>query len=138
MHCRASVGRFENCGPARLAQPASELAQKLARSLLALALSEIEVIIRDFESRPGVFADDGPGAFAFGSRRPGDIELGARILHDHCVRWGMMPHTAGKTVATGMYFGKPVANLREFLPDEAIPPIKMGDGEAPVAQELRY
>ncbi len=26
----------------------------------------------------------------------------------------------------------------EFLPDEAIPPIKMGDGEAPVAQELKY
>jgi hypothetical protein len=49
-----------------------------------------------------------------------------------------MPHTAGKTVA--MYFGQPVANLREILPDEAIrvPPIKMGDGEAPVAQELRY
>jgi hypothetical protein len=37
--------------------------------------SEIEVIIQDFESGPGVFADD--GAFAFGSRR--DIELGARI-----------------------------------------------------------
>ena len=46
--------------------------------------SEIEVIIRDFESGPGVFADD--GAFAFGSRR--DIELGARILYDHCIRWG--------------------------------------------------
>jgi hypothetical protein len=41
-----------------------------------------------------------------------------------------------------MYFGQPVANLREFLPDhdEAIPPIKMGGGEAPlaVAQELRH
>ena len=37
-----------------------------------------------------------------------------------------------------MYFGQPVANLREFLPDEAILPIKMGDGEAPVAEELRY
>jgi hypothetical protein len=56
----------------------------------------------------------------------------------------MMPHTAGKTVA--MYFGQPVANLREFLPDEAAaipPPIKMGDGppgpgEAPVAQELKH
>ena len=73
---------------------------------------KIEVIIRDFESGPGVFADD--GAFAFGSRR--DIELGARILYDHwhCARWGMMPHTAGKTVA--MYFGQPVVNLREFLP----------------------
>ena len=81
-----------------------------------------------------MIADD--GAFAFVSRR--DIELGARILYDHCVRWGTMPHTAGKTVA--MYFGQPVAtsNLREFLPDEAIPPIKMGDGEAPVAEELKY
>ena len=81
-----------------------------------------------------MFADD--GAFAFGSRR--DIELGARILYDHCVRWGMMPHTAGKTVA--MYFGQPVAHLREFLPVqvEAIPPIKMGDGEAPVVQEFKY
>ena len=48
-----------------------------------------------------------------------------------------MPHTAGKTVA--IYFGHPVVNLREFLPDEAIPPIKMGDGEAPVlAEELKY
>ena len=94
--------------------------------------SEIEVIVRDFESGLGVFADD--GAFAFGSRR--DIELGARILYDHCVRWGMMPHTAGKTVA--MYFGQPVVNLREFLPDEAVPPIKMGDGEAPVVEELKY
>ncbi len=71
---------------ARLAQ----LAQKLART--PLVHSEIEVIIRDFESGPGVFADD--GAFAFGSRR--DIELGARILYDHCVRWGMMPHTPGR------------------------------------------
>ncbi len=91
------------------------------------------MIIRDFESGPRVFADD--GAFAFGSRR--DIELGARILYDHRVRWGMMPHTAGKTVA--MYFGQPVVNLREFfLPaDEAIPLIKMGDGEAPVFQEFK-
>ena len=49
-----------------------------------------------------------------------------------------MPHTAGKTVA--MYFGQPVANLGEFLPDEATPPIKiiMGDGEARVVEELRY
>ncbi len=48
----------------------------------------------------------GDGDFAFGSRR--DIELGARILYDdHYVRWGMMPHTAGKTVA--MYLaGQPV------------------------------
>ncbi len=39
-----------------------------------------------------------------------------------------------------MYFGQPVANLREFLPDEAILPIKMGDGEAPVvpSQEFKY
>ena len=89
-------------------------------------------MIREFESGLGVFADD--GAFAFGSRR--DIELGARILYDHCARWGMMPHTAGKTVA--MYFGQPVVNLHELLPDEAIPPIKMGDGEAPVAPEFKH
>ena len=37
-----------------------------------------------------------------------------------------------------MYFGQPVVNLRAFLPDEAIPPIKMGDGEAPVVEEFRY
>ncbi len=82
-----------------------------------------------------LFADD--GAFAFGSRR--DIELGALtalILCDHCVRSGMMRHTAGKTVA--MYFGQPVVNLREFLPDEAIRPIKMGDGEAPVVPEFKH
>jgi hypothetical protein len=39
-----------------------------------------------------------------------------------------------------MYFGQPVVNgLREFLPDEAIPPIKM-DGKAPllVTEELKY
>ena len=101
--------------------------------------SHIEVIIRDvhsdFESGLGVFADD--GAFAFGSRR--DIELlGARILYDHCVMWGMMPHTAGRTVA--MYFGQPVVNLRlrEFLPDDAIPPIEMGGGEAPVVPEFKH
>ncbi len=47
-----------------------------------------------------------------------------------------MPHTAGETVA--MYFGQSVVNLREFLPEEAILPIKMGDGEAPVVQELKY
>ncbi len=41
-------------------------------------------------------------------------------------------------LAAAIYFGQPVANLREFLPDEAIPPIKMGDGEAQVAQELKY
>ena len=113
------------CGPPRSARLATSKDSEPS-------CSEIEVIIRDFESGPGVFADD--GAFAFGSRR--DIELGARILYDHCVRWGMMPHTAGKTVA--MYFGQPVVNLREFLPDEAIPPIKMGDGEAPVVQEFKY
>ena len=39
-----------------------------------------------------------------------------------------------------MYFGQPVVKLREFLPDEVIPPIKMGDGEAPLAvvQEFKY
>ncbi len=52
-----------------------------------------------------------------------------------------MPHTAGKTVA--MYFGQPVVILREFLPDEAIPPIKMGDGPARekrqyLAEEFKY
>jgi hypothetical protein len=114
------------CGPPRSARPATSKEPSCC---------EIEVIIRDFESGLGVFADD--GAFAFGSRR--DIELGARILYDHCVRWGMpsvIPHTAGKTVA--MYFGQPVVNLREFLPDEAIPPIKMGDGEAPVVPEFKH
>ena len=63
--------------------------------------SEIEVITGDSDFRVesglrvrvGVLADDG-GAFAFGSRR--DIELAARILYDHCARWGMIPHTAGK------------------------------------------
>ena len=48
----------------------------------------------------------------------------------------MMPHTAGKTVA--MYFGQPVVNLREFLPDDAIPPIEMGGGEAPVVPEFKH
>jgi hypothetical protein len=47
-------------------------------------------------------------------------------------------YTAGKTVAAAMYFGQPVINLREFLPDEAIPPIKLGDGEAPVVEEFKY
>jgi hypothetical protein len=47
-----------------------------------------------------------------------------------------MRHTAGKTVA--MYFGQPVVNLREFLPDEAIRLIKMGDGEAPVVPEFKH
>jgi hypothetical protein len=51
-----------------------------------------------------------------------------------------MPHTTSSTAgkAVAMYFGQPVANLREFLPDEATPPIKMGDGEAPVAEEFKY
>ena len=80
---RCTVGRFESCGPPGSARPETSKDP---------SCSEIEVIIRDFESGPGVFADD--GAFAFGARR--DIELGARILYDHCVRWGMMPHTAGK------------------------------------------
>ncbi len=49
-----------------------------------------------------------------------------------------MPHTAGKTASVAMYFGQPAANLREFFPDEAIPPIKMGGGEECTrCQELR-
>ncbi len=52
------------CGPPRSARPATSKEP---------SCSEIEVIVRDFESGLGVFADD--GAFAFGSRR--DIELGA-------------------------------------------------------------
>jgi hypothetical protein len=125
---RCTVGRFENCGPPRSARPETSKDP---------SCSEIEVsIIRDFESGlgPGVFADD--GAFAFGSRRDIELLVGARILYDHCARWGMMPHTAGKTVA--MYFGQPMANLREFLPDEAIPPIKMGDGEAVRSGQVYY
>ena len=120
---RCTVGRFENFGPPQSARPLADTSKEPS-------CSEVQVLIRDFESSLGVFADD--GAFAFGSRRDIELLVGARILYDHCVtsRWGMMPHTAGKTVA--MYFGQPVANLREFLPDEAIPPIKMGDGEAPV------
>ena len=73
------------------------------------------------------------GAFAFGSKR--DIEVGARILYDNCVMRGMLPHTAGKTVA--MYSSQPVVNLRE-LPDEAILPIEMGDGAAPAAPEFKH
>ena len=38
--------------------------------------------------------------------------------------------------------GQPVANLREFLPDEAIPRSRWGTvtdvGEAPVVQEFKY
>ena len=52
----------------------------------------------------------GDGAFAFGSMR--DIEVGARILCVRCAKWGMLPHTASKTVA--MYSSQPVVNLREF------------------------
>ena len=39
-----------------------------------------------------------------------------------------------------MYFGPPAVDLREFpsLPDEAIPPIKMGDGEAPAVPEFKH
>jgi len=50
--------------------------------------------------------------------------------------WGMLPHTAGRTVA--MYVGEPVVHLRESLPDEAILPIEMGDGAAPVAPEFKH
>jgi hypothetical protein len=32
----------------------------------------------------------------------------------------------------------PVINLREFLPDEAIPPIEMGDREVPKGQDVRH
>ena len=38
-------------------------------------------------------------------------------------------------VTVAMYFGQPAVNLREFLPDEAIPQFKMGDGEAPAVPE---
>jgi hypothetical protein len=57
----------------------------------------------------------------------------------------MMPHTAGTTSSSSgtvaMYFRpQPVVDLREFLPDhdEATPPIKMGDGEAPVVPEFKH
>ena len=65
MRCTVRVGRFENCGPPRSARP--ETSKDPSCSEI-----EVTVIIRDFESGPGVFADD--GAFAFGPRR--DIELG--------------------------------------------------------------
>jgi hypothetical protein len=83
---RCTVGRFENCGPPRSARPETSKEP---------SCSEIEVIIREisFESGPGVFADD--GAFAFGSRWD-DIELGARILYDHCVRWGIHDAAYGR------------------------------------------
>ncbi len=72
---RCTVGRFENCGPPQASSARPETNKEPS-------CSEIEVSIRDFESGPGVFADD--GAFAFGSRRDIDsdiIELGARILY---------------------------------------------------------
>ncbi len=51
-----------------------------------------------------------------------------------------MPYTAAPGGTVAMYFEQRVVNPREFLPraDEAIPSIKMGDGEAPVAQEFKY
>jgi hypothetical protein len=67
---RCSVDRFANCGPPGSARPPSKKPPS----------SEIEVIIRDFESWLCVFEND--VAFALESRR--DIELGARILNDHC------------------------------------------------------
>ena len=81
--------------------------------------SEIEVIIRDFESGPGVFADD--GAFAFGSGR--DIELGARVLYDHCVRWGMMPYT--------FFFGKYVTITSPLKRHLATRTLSMTNHECP-------
>jgi hypothetical protein len=60
----ALSAHLETRGPPRSARPATSKEP---------SCSEIEVIVRDFESGLGVFADD--GAFAFGSRR--DIELGA-------------------------------------------------------------
>ncbi len=98
-----------------------QLAQKLTRGPLAVALAarsrlseSFGVSNRDLACLP--VRTTVPSLLAPGG--DGDIELGARILYDHCARWGMMPHTAGKAVA--MYFGQPVVNLREFLPaDEA-------------------
>ncbi len=64
---RCTVGRFENCGPPRSARPETTSSKDPS-------CSEIEVIIRDFESGPGVFADDSDGVFAFGARpAPGGI-----------------------------------------------------------------
>jgi hypothetical protein len=65
------------------------------------------MIKTDFELGLGVtvFAGDCQCAFALGSSW--DIERleGARIPYGHCVRWGSLPHPAGKAVA--MYFGQP-------------------------------
>jgi hypothetical protein len=122
--CTVTVGRFENCGP-----PSSARAQKLTRSPLA-ARSTRRLSYGISNRDPACLRTTVPSLLALDRR---DIELGARILYDHCARWRMMPHTAGKTVA--MYSGQPVVNLREFLPDEGILPIKMEDGlgEAPPA-----
>ena len=47
--------------------------------------------------------------------------------------------TAVVTARSGVpWHWRPVVNLREFLPDEAIHPIKMGDGEAPVVPEFKH
>ena len=82
---RCSVDRFANCGPPGSARPPSKKPPS----------SEIEVIIRDFESWLCVFEND--VAFA--------LESGREILNDHCIMWKMLPHTAGKTAA--IYFGHP-------------------------------
>jgi hypothetical protein len=88
---RCTVGRLKTV--ARLAQ----LAQLPLVARRPLAARSRLSSGRDFESARGrgglvctlgVFADRDDGAFAFGSGR--DIELGARILYDHCVRWGMI------------------------------------------------
>ena len=64
-----------------------------------------------------------------------------KVVRGHLI-WllllGMMPHTAGKTVAAAAaamsrYFGQPVVNLREFPSDDAIPPLEMG---VPVEKRL--
>jgi hypothetical protein len=59
--------QLEACGPARSARPATSKEP-------SCQCSEMEIIIRDFESGLGVFADD--GAFAFGPKEvlaPGGI-----------------------------------------------------------------
>jgi hypothetical protein len=47
---RCTVGRFENCGP-----PRSGSGSARPETSKGPSCSEIEVIIRDFESGPGVF-----------------------------------------------------------------------------------
>ena len=92
--------------------------------------------MRDFESGPSAFAGD-VRCLRFslhaGSAASSHIELGARILYDHpgCAMWVTMPHTAGKAAA--VYWGQP----QRSQPDEAIPTIKMGGGEAPVVPARR-